>query len=92
MVAMENLDPRLNDARIELEEDFCSILVRDDAHTTHIGTLLMPTDNTMVNQTLIENVDLFSYTSFDMPRLNPDIITYRLSVYKKARPPRRKGR
>jgi len=33
----------------------------------------------------MDNVDLFAWTVADIPGVNPDIITHRLSIYKEAR-------
>lgn len=91
VVALVDLDPRLNDTRTEPGEDFLSIPLQDDTHWTHMRTSPTPTDNTMVSQTLIENADLFAWTASDMSRVSPNIITHRLSVYKEARTsPKRK--
>jgi len=86
MVALVNLDPRLNDARIELSEDLRPIPLQDDAHSIHMGTSLTSVDRTMVSQTLIKNADLFAWTAFDMSGVSPDIITHSLSVYNEPRP------
>jgi len=41
---------------------------------------------------LKKNVDLFAWTATDVPGVNPEIITHRLSVYKEARPVAQKKR
>jgi len=54
MVALVDLDPRLDEARIEPGEDLRPLPMRDEEHATHIGTSLKPDDNKLVSQTLIE--------------------------------------
>ena len=80
MVALFDLDPRLDEACIEPGEDLHPLPLRDDEHKTHIGTSLKPDDNKLVSQTLIDNTDLFVWTIVDMSGVSPDIITHCLSV------------
>ena len=49
-------------------------------------------DADFVHQTLKRNVDLFAWTTADVPGVHPDIITHRLSVYKEACPVAQKKR
>jgi len=46
----------------------------------------------IMHATLKKNVDLFAWTSSDMSGVSPDIITYKLSVFKEARPISQKKR
>jgi len=50
-----------------------------------MGTSLTSADSTMVSQTLIENADIFAWTTSDMSGVSLNIITHRLLVYKEAR-------
>jgi len=86
MVSLVDLNPRLDEARIEPGEDLRPLPLRDDDHKTHIGMFLKPDDNKLVSQTLIDNYDLFAWTTTDMPRVSPENITHCLSIYKEARP------
>jgi len=63
----------------------------NDAHTTHIGTLLNSTDNMLVSQTLAENVHLFVRTICDMSRVSLDIITHHFRSIKKHDQSRKMG-
>jgi len=65
MVTLVNLDPRLNDARIEPSEDFCLLSLRDEEHEKHIETSLKPIYDKLVSQILIDNVDLFAWIASD---------------------------
>lgn len=84
MVALVDLDPRMNDAHIEPDKDLCPIPLQDDDHSTHMGTLLTAVVNTMVSQAFIKNTDLVAWTASNMSRVSLDIITHYLSMYKEA--------
>ena len=45
-----------------------------------------------MHATLKNNVDLFAWTTSDMPMVSPDIMTHKLSVFKEARPIAQKKR
>jgi len=80
MVVLVNLEPWLNEARIEPGEDLRSLPLRDEEHASHIGTYLKSTDDKLVSQTLIDNVDLFAWTVSDMLGVSPDVITHRVLI------------
>jgi len=86
MVALVDLDPRLDEARMEPGEDLRLLPLRDAEHKTYIGTSLKPDDSKLLSQTLINDTDLFAWTIIDVPGVSPNIITHHLSVYKEARP------
>lgn len=92
MVFHVDLDPRMNDARIEPCEDLRPIPLQDAEHSTRMRTSLTVAENTMVSQELIKNADLFSQTASDMLGVGLDIITKHLSLYKEARPVAQKKR
>jgi len=85
MVTLVDLDPRLDEARIDPGEDLRSLPLRDDDHKTHIGTSLNSDDSKLVSQTLIDNFDLFAWTVAYMSGVSLDIITHHLSIYKEVR-------
>jgi len=58
----------------------------DEEHKTCVGTTITAVKAELIDQALKRNVDLFAWTTLDMPRVSPDIITHKLSVYKEARP------
>jgi len=60
MVALVDLDPWLDEACIEPDEDLRPLPFRDEEHPTHMGTSLKLDDIKLVSQTLIDNVDLFA--------------------------------
>ena len=86
MIALVDLDPRMDDPRMEAGEDLHPFPLRDDRHTTHVGTSLTPDDRSAIGTTLAKNADLFAWTTADMPGVDPKVITHRLSLYKEARP------
>jgi len=92
MVTLLDLDPRLDEARMEPDEDLRSVPLPDDEHKTHIGTSLKPDDNKLLSQTLVDNTYLFAWTVADMCGVSPNIITHHLSIYKEARPIAQKKR
>jgi len=85
MIVLVDLDPRLNEDHIEPSKDVCPLPLHDEEHATHIGTSLKPINDKLASQTLIDNVDLFAWTTSYMPGGSPNIITHRLSVYKEAK-------
>jgi len=85
MVALVDLDTRIDEAHIEPGKDLCPLPLRDDEHKTHMGTSLKSDDSKLVSQTLIDNADLFAWTAIDMPGVSPNIITHRLSIYKETK-------
>ena len=92
LVALVNLDPRLDDPRMEAGEDLQPIFLRDKDRKTHMGTSLKHDDREAIGKTLTKNADLFAWTVADMPGVKFDVITHRLSVYKEARPIAQKKR
>ena len=92
LVALVDLDPRLDDPRMEAGEDLQPIFLRDKDRKTHMGTSLKSNDREAIGKTLTKNADLFVWTAADMPGVKSDVITHRLSVYKEARPIAQKKR
>jgi len=86
MVALVDLDPRLDEARIEPSKDLRPLPLWEDDHKTYIGTSLKPDDSKLISQTLIDNTDLFTWTTAHIPGVSSDIITHSLSIYKEAIP------
>ena len=72
----------MNDARLELKEDLCSIPLKDQEHTTNKEVSLSLDDATLIRKTLLENDDLFAWTALGMPGVHPNVITHKTYVYK----------
>ena len=92
LVALFDLDPRLDDPRMEAGEYLQPIFLCDKDRKTHMGTCLKPNDRETIGKTLTKNTDLFAWTAADMPGVKSDVITHRLSIYKEARPIAQKKR
>jgi len=70
---------------MEAKDELHHVLLVDEEHYTSVGTTMTKVDAESIHQALRKNVDLSAWTTVDLPRVNPDIITHRLSVYKEAR-------
>jgi len=86
MVALVDLDPRLDAARMKAGEDLQPLPLQDDEHKTYVGSSLNPYGWKLMSTTLVKNSDLFAWIVADMPGVSPNVITHRLFVYKEARP------
>ena len=87
-----DLDPRMDHARVEPGEDVIHIELKDKEHDTKLGISLGEKEAEMIRQVLVRNVDMFAWTTEDMPGVDPEIMSHRLSVYKEARPVAQKKR
>ena len=86
LVALVDLDPRLDDPWMEVGEDLQPTFLRDNDRKTYMGTSLKSDDRKVISTTLVKNADLFAWIVADMPGVNPNVITHRLSVYKEDKP------
>jgi len=92
VVAVTELDPRVEEIRVEPKEDVqCVPLIGNDK-VTQIGTSLSKEDAAQLSNTLQENAYVFAWTAADIPGVNPAIITHKLSTFKDARPVAQKKR
>jgi len=91
-VNVTDLDPRMDHARVEPGEDVIQIELKDKEHDTKLGISLGEKEAEMIRQVLVRNVDMFAWTAEDMPGVDPEIMSHRLSVYKEARPVAQKKR
>jgi len=91
-ITMADLDPREIEPRLEAKDELRQAELDGEDRYTSIGTAMAVADADFVHRTLKRNVDLFAWTTADVPGVHPDIITHRLSVYKEARPVAQKKR
>jgi len=91
-VAMIDLDPREVEPRLEAKDELHHVPLIDKERYTSIGTTMAADDTKLIHQALKKNVDLFAWTASEVPGVNPEVITHRLSVYKEARPITQKKR
>jgi len=61
------------------------IPLQGDNQTTKIRSLLSQDEAKQTRQVLINNADMLAWTTTDMPRVHPNVMTYKLSIYKEAR-------
>jgi len=92
LVAVTDLDPRLDDIRVEPSEEVCVIPLKDDEHSAKIGVSLTDEEKQKMTSLLQANTDMFAWTAADIPGVDPSIIVYKLSVYKEAKPVTQKKR
>jgi len=79
-ITMADLDPREIEPRLEAKDELRQVELDGEDRYTSIGTAMAVADADFVHQTLKRNVDLFSWTTADVPGIHPDIITHHLSV------------
>jgi len=60
MIALVDLDPRMDDPRMEAGEDLQPISLRDSRHVTYMGTSLKSDAREAVSTILVKNADLFA--------------------------------
>jgi len=87
MVAMVDLDPRMNDdERLESREETTSIqLGENEKQCTYIsGSMPVELANGLI-ATLRRNKNLFAWKAVDMSGLDPDFISHKLFVCREAK-------
>jgi len=93
MVAMADLDPRLNDERLEPKEETTTVVLgRDEKQCTYVsGSLPEELLNKLIT-VLRNNKDLFAWKPSDIPGIDSKVICHKLSVCREARPVSQKRR
>jgi len=82
MVAMAELDPRIEEIRVEPKEETQRVPLIGEDKVTRIGTSLSEEDASQLNHVLQANVDVFTWTAMNMLGIDPAIITHKLSTFK----------
>jgi len=81
----EDLDPRIGrDVRLEPVED-TSPLELPNGHSINLGTSLNSEERATITPILINNTDLFAWSAADLPGVDPQVASHKLSIYKEAR-------
>jgi len=81
----EDLDPRIGrDVRLEPVED-TTPLELPNGHSINLGTSLNSDERATITPILINNIDLFAWSAVDLPGVNPQVASHKLSIYKEAR-------
>ena len=93
MVALTDLDPRVNDEiRMEPRDMTKAWQLGVEGQNTQLGEALTKDEKEKLKEKLVDNKDLFAWTTDDMPSIDPRIMTHKLSVCKEARPVAQKKR
>jgi len=80
----EDLDPRIGqDVRLEPVEDTIPLEL-PNGHSTNLGTDLNSDERATITPTLINNTDLFAWSAADLPGVDPQVASHKLSIYKEA--------
>ena len=81
----DDLDPRVGqDARLE-PVDETTPLELPNGRTIKLGIGLQPEQRKILTPTLISNTDLFAWSATDLPGVDPQVASHKLSIYKDAR-------
>jgi len=89
---MVDLDPQTTEDRLEAKEELRRLPLLDKEHNICVGTTIAAAEDELMHTTLEKNVDLFVWTTSDMPGVSPDIMTTRFQYSRKrTRLCRRRG-
>jgi len=72
------------DARLELVDETIPLEL-PNGRTIKLGTTLQHEQRQILTPTLISNTDLFAWFAVDLPNVDPQVTTHKLSIYKEAR-------
>jgi len=92
VVAVTELNPRVEEVRVEPEEETQYVPLGRNDKTTRMGVSLSLEDAKQLSATLQENVDAFVWTAADIPGVDPSIIMHKLSTFRDVRPVAQKKR
>jgi len=80
----DDLDPRIGrDVRLEPVED-TTPLELPNGHSVNLGTGLNSDERATITPILINNTDLFAWSAADLPGVDPQVASHKLSIYKEA--------
>ena len=80
----EDLDPRIGrDVCLKPIED-TSPLELPNGHSINLGTGLNSDERATITPILINNIDLFAWSTADLPGVDPQVASHKLSIYKEA--------
>ena len=82
-----DLDPRMNDEKLEPKEETTSIMLgEDEKQCTYIGGSMPEELLSKLIAVLRRNKDLFAWKAVDIPRIDFDVISHKISVCQGAKP------
>jgi len=85
VLSSEDLDPNIGrDVRLEPFED-TTPLALPNGHSINLGTGLNSDERATITRILINNTDLFAWSAADLPGVDPQVASNKLSIYKEAR-------
>ncbi|MCI33055.1 hypothetical protein A2U01_0054271, partial [Trifolium medium] len=90
-----NMDPReeFQDRRVSPIEELEQVQIGEEPHQKiNLGMVLLPTEKARIMKILKENVDLFTWKPSDMPGINENVITHKLSISPDIKPIAQKKR
>ena len=77
--------PRIGrDVRLEPVED-TTPLELPNGHSINLDTGLNSDERAIITPILINNTDLFAWSAADLPGVDPQVASHKLSIYKEAR-------
>jgi len=86
MVVMVDLDPRMNDERLEPKEETTSIILgEDEKQCTYIGGSMPEELLSKLIAVLRRNKDLFAWKAANIPEIDPYVISHKLSICQGAK-------
>ena len=81
----DDLDPRVGrDVRLEPVEE-TTPLEPPNSCTIKLGTGLESEQHDIITPTIVDNSDLFAWSAADLPGVDPQVASHKLSIYKEAR-------
>ena len=85
---MTDLDPRTNtEDRLQPEGETKEISIGSQpGQFTKIGGALSAKEEELIGAVILENKDLFAWSSADMPGVHPDVMSHKLAIFREARP------
>ena len=91
---MTDLDPRTNTKdRIQPEGETKEIPIgKHPEQVTKIGGALKPEEEELLGAVILENKDLFAWSTADMLGVHPNVMSHKLAIFREARPIAQKKR
>ncbi|XP_027941019.1 uncharacterized protein LOC114194807 [Vigna unguiculata] len=81
----DDLDPRVGqDVRLEPVEETTPLKL-PNGRTIKLGTGLESEQRDIITPTIVDNSDLFVWSAADLPGVDPQVASHKLSIYKEAR-------
>jgi len=80
---MTDLDPRTNtEDRIQPEGETKEIPIgKHPEQVTKIGGALKPEEEELLGAVILENKDLFAWSTADMSGVHPDVMSHKLAIF-----------